>query len=103
MMSRTGSGGTPATGPAASSGSSSASPTPSCSPASSSSTRPATARTSRSCGGSDADQLRVLLVWRWRGDTGLHLLLDGDVMHAALAGNPVLGRATALEARLYRG
>jgi hypothetical protein len=50
-----------------------------------------------------ADGLRVLLVWRWNGDTASHLLLDGDVMRAALAAHPVLARATALEARLYYG
>ena len=50
-----------------------------------------------------ADGLRVLLVWRWSGDTGSHLLLDGDVMRAALAAHPVLARTTALEARVYRG
>ena len=50
-----------------------------------------------------ADGLRVLLVWRWNGDTAAHLLLDGDVMRAALAAHPVLGSATALDARIYRG
>jgi len=35
-----------------------------------------------------ADGLRVLLVWRWNGDAGSHLLLDGDVMRAALERTP---------------
>jgi hypothetical protein len=49
------------------------------------------------------DGLRVVLVWRWRGDDEGRLLRDGDVVRAALAEHPVLARARALDARLLIG
>jgi hypothetical protein len=49
------------------------------------------------------DGLRVLLVWRWTGDDDGRLLRDGDVVREALAAHPVLGRAHAVDARLFTG
>jgi len=49
-----------------------------------------------------ADGLRVQLVWRWTGPIGARMLRDGDLMRRALADHPVLLKAKALDARVYR-
>ena len=46
--------------------------------------------------------LRVQLAWRWRGPVGGRLLRDGDLIRAALEAHPILLRAQALDARIYR-
>jgi hypothetical protein len=36
------------------------------------------------------DRLRVVLLWRWRGSAAARLLRDGEVVHQALAAQPIL-------------
>jgi hypothetical protein len=48
------------------------------------------------------DGLRVMLSWRWRGDVAGRLLRDGDVVRESLMAHPVLTRARAIDARIYR-
>jgi hypothetical protein len=48
------------------------------------------------------DGARVVLTWRWRGSTTARVLRDGEVVREAVAAHPVLCRADAREARLFR-